>query len=189
MKYFTPELYIQGQSHDDEVLDRTEEEWERRIKRYQRHYKGIEPRLPEALRKFHDEQCLHDADWCGIAPWPVPMSASSAQGVAILARQDNTLVPQFINTLPILLYDVTAAPVIERPVEEFFQDVRPVWLYDEIDLVGSGVCSHSILLSNGLVVTMQFREFSYYIAPLLDPGAKKLAKARRAATGHGRHPA
>src|SRR5438874_881447 len=62
------------------------------------------------------------------------------------------------------------APVIERPVEDFFRDVRADWLYDEIDLISPGVFSHSILLSNGLVITIQFRDFRYHIAPLLDPG-------------------
>ena len=62
MKFFTPELYVQGNSSDDDLVDWVEEEWERRLKRYRRHYKKIEPQLPPMLRKFHDEQCLHDAD-------------------------------------------------------------------------------------------------------------------------------
>jgi len=186
MKCFTPELYVQGQSREDEVLDRAHEEWERANQRYLKQYRRIERELPAALRRFHDEQCLHDAEWCGMAPWPVTMPASDAQCVAIIVRQDNTLIPQFLNTLAVLQYVITAPPVIERPVEDFFRDVRPVWLYEEVDLIGPGVFSHSILLSNGLVVTIQFREFSYHIAPLLDPGPKQLAKARRAAMGHGR---
>ena len=49
----------------------------------------------------------------------------------------------------------------------FFKDIQPIWRYDEIDVVSPGVFSHSILVSNGLVVTVHFREFRYDIAPLL----------------------
>ena len=52
MKYFTPELYAQGNSPDDAVVDQSEEEWERRIKRYRRHYKRIEAQLPPALARW-----------------------------------------------------------------------------------------------------------------------------------------
>jgi len=169
MKYFTPELYLQGQSLDDDVLDRTEEEWERRIKRYRRHYKKIEVRLPAALRRFHDEQCLHDAEWCGLARLPVHVFPSDSQEVTIIARQENTLIPEFLHTLAILHYTATAEPVVEKPRDSAFQEIHPIWLYDEIDVVSPGVFSHSILVSNGLVVTIHFREFRYYIAPLLDP--------------------
>lgn len=170
MKYFTPELYVQGQSRDEDVLDRTEEEWEQRIKRYRRHYKRIESQLPEALRKFHDEQCLHDADWYGIAQLSTYTVPWNSQDVTIIAGQENTLIPEFLNTLAILQYGVTAPPVIEKPLaSKVFSDVQPIWLYDEIDLVEPGVFSHSILVSNGFVVTIQFREFRYHIAPLLTP--------------------
>ena len=169
MKYFTPEMYVQCQSRDDDVLDRVEEEWERAGQRYRRRYKKIESQLPEALRKFHDEQCLHDADWCGLAQMPTYTFPLNSPGVTIVARQVNTLVPAFLNTLAILQYTVTAPPVIEKPVEApVFSDGRPEWMYDEIDLIEPGVFSHSILVSNGLVVTIQFREFRYHIAPLLD---------------------
>jgi hypothetical protein len=170
MKYFTPELYVQGNSDDDDVVDHVEQEWERRNNRYGRHYKKIQSQLPETLRKFHDEQCLHDADWAGFAqlsPYTLPCNA---QDVTIIARQENTLIPEFVNTLAILQYAVTAPPVIEQPVKsKVFSDVQPIWLYDEIDVVSPGVFSHSILVSNGLVVTIHFRDFRYFIAPLLTP--------------------
>ena len=124
--------------------------------------------LPEALRRFHDEQCLHDADWCGVARLPTYAFPLNSQDVTVIARQENTLIPEFKNTLAILQYVVAAPPVIEKPLEsKVFSDVQPIWLYDEIDRVGPGVFSHSILVSNGLVVTIQFREFRYHIAPLL----------------------
>ena len=102
--------------------------------------------------------------------------------MTIIAAQENTLIPEFLNTLAILQYTVTAPPVIERPVEsEVFSYVQPIWLYDEIDLIEPGVFSHSILVSNGLVVTIHFREFHYHIAPLLTPARNGHVPAERAA--------
>jgi hypothetical protein len=182
MKYFTPELYVQAQSRDDDVLDRTEAEWERRIKRYQRHYKKIETQLPESLRKFHDEQCLHDADWCGIARLSTYTLPWNSQDVTIIAAQENTLIPEFKHTLAILQYEVTAPPVLEKPVRSaVFREVQPIWLYDEIDVVSPGVFSHSILVSNGLVVTIHFRDFHYHIARLLTPASNGQVPEGRAA--------
>jgi hypothetical protein len=170
MKYFTPELYVQGQSDDDDVTDYVEQGWERRIKRSNRHYKKIEAQLPEALRKFCAEQCLHDADWNGIARVPGCTFPCNSQDVMIIACQENTLIPEFLNTFAILQYTITSSPTFERPVQsKVFDEVQPIWLYDEIDVVSPGVFSHSILISSGLVVTIHFSDFRYFIAPLLHP--------------------
>ena len=170
MKYFTPELYVQGNSDDDDVVDHVEQEWERRNNSYDRHYKKIQSQLPEALRKFHDEQCLHDADWNGISRVPGCTFPCNSQDIMIIACQENTLIPEFIHTFAILQYTITSPPVFERPVQsKHFDEVQPIWLYDEIDVVSPGVFSHSILISSGLVVTIHFRDFRYFIAPLLHP--------------------
>jgi hypothetical protein len=170
MKFFTPELYLRFNDASDDEAEAAFDEWERAGRRFQRRYKKIESQLPEALRRFHDEQCLHDADWCGIAQLPTYTFPLNSPGVTIIASQENTLIPEFKNTLAILQYVITAPPVIEKPLEaKVFSAVQPIWLYDEIDLVEPGVFSHSILVSSGLVVTIQFREFRYHIAPLLAP--------------------
>lgn len=181
MKLFTPELYIQINSPDDDIAEAGHDEWERRIKRSRRHYKKIESQLPEVLRKFHDEQCLHDADWAGFAHLPGHVFPWNGSDVVILARQENTLIPQFLNTLAILQYTVTAPPLLEKPVQSsVFSDVQPIWLYDEIDVVSPGVFSHSILVSTGLVVTIYFREFRYYIAPLVTVARNGQVQEQRA---------
>src|ERR1700722_29409 len=145
MKYFTPELYVQGQSDDDDVTDYVEQEWERRIKRANRHYKKIESQLPEALRKFCAEQCLHDADWNGIARVPGCSFPRNGQEIMIIACQENTLIPEFLQTFAILQYTITSPPTFERPVQsKVFDRVQPIWLYDEVDVVSPGVFSHSI---------------------------------------------
>ncbi len=78
------------------------------------------------------------------------------------------MIPEFVNTLAVLQYAVTAPPAIEQPVKSnVFSDVQPIWLYDEIDVVSPGVFSHSILVSNSLVVTIHFRDFRYLIAATL----------------------
>ncbi len=183
MKYFTPELYVRFNEASDDEAEAVFDEWEQAGRRFRRRYKKIESQLPEALRKFHDEQCLHDADWCGLAQLPTYTFPLNSPGVTIVARQVNTLVPEFLNTLAILQYTVTAPPVIEKPLaSKDFSDVQPIWLYDEIDLIEPGVFSHAILVSNGLVVTIQFREFRYHIAPLLDTARNGSVEQAQAAT-------
>ncbi len=189
MKYFTPDMYARINAASDDEAEAAHDEWEQAGRRFRRRYKKIESQLPEFLRKFHDEQCLHDADWCGLALLPTYTFPLNSSGVTIVARQANTLIPEFLNTLAILQYTVTAPPIIEKPVvSKAFSDVQPIWLYDEIDLIEPGVFSHSILVSNGLVVTIQFREFRYHIAPLLDAARngsveqEKSATRRRSAT-------
>jgi hypothetical protein len=170
MKYFTPELLVRFASEDDEVADRANDEWERAIKRYRRHYKKIEPHLPEPLRKFHADHCLHDADVFG----PAKLSASSlpwnVPDVVIVAQNENTVRPEDPHALLFLRYVVTEEPVVEIPLRAaYFHEAQPIWLYDEIDLVKPGVYSHEILLSNGRVVRLKFREFQLHVAPLVAP--------------------
>jgi hypothetical protein len=180
MKLFTPELYVQINSEDEDVALAAHDEWERRIKRANRHDKKIEAQLPEALRKFCAEQCLHDADWNGIARLPGCSFPCNAQEIMIIACQENTLIPEFLQTFAILQYTITSPPTFERPVQsKHFSEVQPIWLYDEIDAVSPGVFSHSILVSNGLVVTIHFRDFRYLIAPLLTPNRNRASSEER----------
>jgi hypothetical protein len=172
MKYFTAEMYVRFNEVPDDESDAAHEEWELAGRRYERRYKKIAPQLPEELRRFHDEQCLHDADVVGPALLSTHLYPWNSRDVTIVAQQINTLIPQFKNTLAILQYAVTEPPVVEQPLRSaVFSDVQPIWLYDEIDLVEPGVFSHEILISNGFVVKLRFREFHYHIARLLIPSA------------------
>jgi hypothetical protein len=166
MKFFTPELFVQGNSSDDDVIDYVEAEWERRTKRYKRHYKKIETQLPLILRKFHEEQSLHDADV--FAPAFLPRNAPwNGREVVIVAQQINTLFAEYINTLAFLEYTITADPVITVPVDSpIFKKRHPIWLYDEVDLIEPGIFAHEILISDGRVVKIVFSDFNYHIAPL-----------------------
>jgi hypothetical protein len=170
MKYFTPELYIQGNSSDERLVDQAEEAWEQAVTRYRRHYRKIKPQLPEAVRKFHDEYCLHDAAVFGPAKLSINTLPWGFQDVVIVAQNIGTLYAEHLNTLMFLQYAVTAEPVIEVPVpSEHFSRSQPYWLYDEIDAIEPGVFSHEILLSDGRVVKLRFRELRFHLADLVHP--------------------
>jgi hypothetical protein len=170
MKYFTPELYVQGNLENADQVDQAEMAWEQAIQRYREHCRTIEPHFPDALRKFHQELCLHDADVFGPAYLPLGSLPGNARAVVIVAQQVNTLLPEFHNTLAILQYGIVAEPVVEVPVQSgIFQTSHATWLYDELDLIEPGVFSHEILLSDGRVVKLRFRDFQYQIAPLISP--------------------
>jgi hypothetical protein len=168
MKYFTPELFVRGNSKDPDEVDQVEAEWERALKRYSRRYKKIEPHLPEGLRRFHSDQCLHDAEIMGPAQLSFYSLPWNGKDVVLIAKQTNTLVPEYLNTLAILQYAVVEDTVVERPVDaEVFKTSRPIWLYDEVDLIQPGVFQHEILISDGRVVRIRFHDFRYHIARLL----------------------
>jgi hypothetical protein len=182
MKYFTPELLVQNNSSDEAVAEAAIVEWKRRNRNYLRRYKKIQSLLPESVRKFTKEQCLHDADWAGCAQLSTYTFPWNWHDVIIIARQEHTLIPEYKNTLAILQYLVTRPADLQTPVQPWpLSHGRPTWLYDDIDLVEPGVFSHSILVSNGLVATIQFREVRYHIAPLLTPARTGAAEEGRPA--------
>jgi hypothetical protein len=164
MKYFTPELYIQGNSPDEDVVDRAVEEWERANKRYLRRYKKIKGLLPESFCKFHDECCLHDADVFGPAWLSMQTLPWGFRDLVIVAQNVNTLFAEHLNTLMFLQYALSAEPVIERPgPETFFHKGQAIWLYDEVDVLEPGVFLHEIFIRDGRVVKLRFRDFRYHI--------------------------
>jgi phosphoglycolate phosphatase-like HAD superfamily hydrolase len=93
MKYFTPELYVRINAASDDEAEALHDEWEEAGQRFRRRYKKIEFPLPEALRKFHDEQCLHDADWHGIARLSTFTLPWNSQDVTIIAARKTQRFP------------------------------------------------------------------------------------------------
>ena len=165
MKFFTPELFVQGNSLNPTLVDQSEAAWEEALDRYGIHFQSIADSLPESMRRFCDEQCLHDADVFA----PALIDGPPKQ-VMIVAQQVNTLRPETLNTLITLRYDVVEDPTIEIPVvSELFSDRCPVWLYEEIDVVAPGVFSHEILYSDGRVLKILFHDFHYDTARLVLP--------------------
>ena len=175
MKYFTPELFVRGNSPDPGEVDRVEEEWEEAIKRYDRHYKKIERHFPAEFQRFNKEQCLHDANFDGpvmVQPFALPWSPRYAM---IACRQINTLVPEFLNTIAILSYEVTEEPVIAKPIDApVFLGAQPIWLYEEEDVIKPGLYEQEILVSDGRVIKIRFRDFHYSIVPLKENASAKV---------------
>lgn len=168
MKYFTPELFVRTNSPNEDEAEAASAEWERRLQRARKHFNRIKPQLPESVRKFCEECCLHDADVFGPARLSVQTLPWGFQDVVIVVQNSNTLFPEHRSTLTFLQYAVTAEPTVETPVRsQVFRPGQPVWLYDEVDILEPSRFSHSILLSDGRVVRLQFREFRYHFAPLI----------------------
>src|SRR4051812_47260626 len=61
VRYFTPELIARGQTEDDELLDRHEEEWEKVGERYARYLEEVQTDFPTGLRRLLTRYYLHDA--------------------------------------------------------------------------------------------------------------------------------
>jgi len=91
MKFFTPQLYLQFNSPDDQEANRADQAWEAAIQAYHRHLETIRERMPSQVAKLagldlHDAEILSrveevqaggplgDADF----PWPMPIAVWSA---------------------------------------------------------------------------------------------------------------
>src|SRR5262249_38280417 len=61
MNYFTPELYIRGQSADPGTQVEVDRLWEQAVAAYERHLANVRPALSEGMRLCLDELPLHDA--------------------------------------------------------------------------------------------------------------------------------
>ena len=159
MRFFSPEFYMQFNSHDDDVADRANAAWEKSLKRYKRHLADIRDRMPSQVRKL-SELCLHDAEVLGFEQesqsfCPVSQGVSSAPLWSALAivtlRQDAT-----IRSLFYMLWDRVRQypPNNEWP----FSKTRKHWLYDEVDVAADqrGLFLHRILFSDGSVVEIPF---------------------------------
>ena len=59
MRFFTPELFVELNSPDEDVVDRAEEKWEVGDREYQAYFKSIEANLPAPLVKLCKSVPLH----------------------------------------------------------------------------------------------------------------------------------
>jgi hypothetical protein len=170
MRYFTPELLAEGNTADADAVAQVDEAWEEAAERYAQHLAAIEGSLPESLRSFHRDCCLHDAEVYGPAKIMPPNGngTAAAGDVTLIARRGDACGPDATRALIILHYRALTDPIISRPTEsEAFETSKPLWLYEEVDIVSPGVYSHEILLSDGRVVKIVFRDFYYEVAPVI----------------------
>jgi hypothetical protein len=153
MKYFTPDLLNRVRSEDEDASAEGHEEWDKAIQRYERRWRRIKAAFPKSVRRFDDQGiCLHDAD------------------VLRMGRTKDTFV-FFLETEPpscqpvVLTFTLAGEPVIETgTLPDARQGVPFHWLYEEWDVDRRQRLTFEVLLSNGWVVKLPFRDFHYLIA-------------------------
>jgi hypothetical protein len=159
MRFFTPELYVQFNSADDDVADRANEAWEKALEAYRIHLAGIRDRMPTHVRNV-SELCLHDAEVLGFEqesqacfPFPEPLGTTphwSALAIVSL-KQDDT-----IRSLYYVLWDrVRQYP---PPKNWPFSKLQKHWLYDEMDVTANqrALLLHRVLFSDGSIAEIPF---------------------------------
>jgi hypothetical protein len=149
MKYFTPELYVRGQSDDETIQGEVDLLWEEAVESYEQALQKIRPLLPERIRYFLDELLLHDA---------VVLSLARQQDRLIMVLQKD-IPPKDIVTLT---YTLVAEPVINTAAlpEQHRSNVMG-FMYDEFDLIQDGelpLYTQSILFSNGWEIQLRFSD-------------------------------
>jgi hypothetical protein len=164
VKYFTPELYIRGNSPDDDVVDGVEEEWERAIRRYDRRWRKIKTAFPAGVRRFDEVNlCLHDAKL-------LHMAQDGNRLIMVLEQEPPA------RDLVILTFTLLAPPVIDTDVlPNRVRGQAPYWLYEEFDLDRQKRCCFEVFFSNGWLVKVIFRDFHFLVAKPVVPEANGLA--------------
>lgn len=150
MKYFTPELVLQGRTSDHDLLDRHEEEWDDRCARYEAELDYFRPHLPAGLRCILDDYYLHDAVLHGMG----------RQGHLFFIVLQLDTPPRSLLTFH---YDLVDDPTIipdALSADLRNQHAMVQWQYDEIEMVPGDppTWRQSILLSNGWEVRLHFRD-------------------------------
>lgn len=157
MRFFTPELYVQFNSSDNEAADRADQTWEKALQEYQRHLDAIRHEMPSQVQKVA-ELCPHDAEVLGFERdlptfWhPFGQFRPFCHATAILSLTRG-------GTILFLIY-MLGDSVREHAVKADwpFSKLRKHWLYDEVDVVGcpEKMFLHRILFSDGSVVEIPF---------------------------------
>ena len=187
MKYFTPELFAQANSDDEESAEQAAAQWEKAGRRYLKYIRGIRDKLPAKVGTFMDACNLHDAELHlapgspGFLPFWIRYGIDD-QGPVLHAslafRQEG-------HELTLNYGHLIDRPTIARPVESpvFYQGVV-ICLYDEFSSLRGGGTAHELLFSNGYMTRIRFREFSYDRRPLAErPTALFTELSFRTATG------
>jgi hypothetical protein len=160
VKYFTPDLLNRVRSQDEDVSADAHDEWEKAIQRSERRWRKIKGAFPKSVRRFDaDYVCLHDAD------------------VLRMGRTKDTFI-FFLETEPpasrpvVLTFTLDGEPAIETGTLLHARQGIPVhWLYEEWDVDRRQRLTFEVLLSNGWVIKLPFRDFHYLIADPIAPTA------------------
>jgi hypothetical protein len=149
MKYFTPELYLRFNSRDRTVAAKANEDWETAVEEYHKRLAKLGPRLVPNVRKLANSLCLHDAGYLGLRH---PKIRQLDHSIAVLASQKEA-------TVFLLVYTLAEEPQVHEAKPHWrFSKKQVHWLYDEFDIDSHGNQQHEILLSNGKIIKLRFRD-------------------------------
>jgi len=168
MRFFTPELYIKFISPDDAVADRADEDWEAAISEYRRRLDLLWAKMPSHVQKLA-RLCLHDAEFLAFEEPIEPISPLPDFGPFPLCLRFAILSVKQGDRILSLIY-VLGDRVRRHPSEGSwpFSNLRPHWLYDEVDLAPTGLRTflHRVLLSDGTVIEIPFVSVMIHSYPL-----------------------
>jgi len=161
MKYFTPDLYVRGQSLDDDVLDEVDRLWEEAGERYAAYLDTVRAEFSAGLCHIEERYYLHDAEIRGMA----------RRGASFIITLQLDTPPHSLVTLT---FDLVEEPLIAKgvfPAELCSSGRVTEWLYDEWQKLGGNppTWTMSILLSNGWEVYLHFRDVEVVEAEALLP--------------------
>lgn len=151
MRYFTPELLMQLNSKDSEVVDRAMEQWEKATVAYKKSLARVLTELPPQSREIADLS-LHD--------WKLVMIKPASRAGPGIHRNAMFLVLEIRKHLAVVSYELTQKlQRIDSPDGwSLAGNSNVYWLYDEVALNGSNPNSfvHRILFSDGTTLVVPF---------------------------------
>jgi hypothetical protein len=170
MRFFSPELYLQFNSSDEDEADRGNEAWEAAIEAYHQHLESLRDQMPSHVRKLV-ELCLHDWQLLAFHQEIEPLASSPGEpaspspfwaAVAMVSLQQDARVLSLIYVLWDRMREYPAKG--DWP----FSKSRKHWLYDEVDVAKGprGGFLHRVLFSDGSVMEIPFLTVFTYGFPL-----------------------
>jgi hypothetical protein len=182
MKYFTPELYQQFNSFDEEEAERADEAWDKAEVAYKERLASIREYMPTQVVKL-SELCLHDALVVSRVEQAQPAGecryvdgpySSPFPGLWTAVAIISVTVGEEVVSLIYCLSDHLT--VKDAPEGWRFSKLQEQWLYDEVDMLHDrdGPFVHRILFSTGVTIEIPF--VSVFIHRFTVPDVKKVAK-------------
>ncbi len=158
MQFFTPELYIQFNSPNDDEADDAHEKWEQASVAYKKKLEDLLKLAPKNVRNL-TELSLHD-------------QVVVSKPIEYLIRQPEFMLPTFVSRVAIvtlkdsdafrsLIYFLHyAIEVRPAPTEWPFATSPEHWLYDEFEVMEPRMrfYRHRVLLSSGVELVIPFAD-------------------------------
>jgi hypothetical protein len=176
MKFFTPELYLQFNSPDEDEADRADQAWEEALLHYERRLEELRGDMPDPVKELADQRCFHDAELLSLQERNSErlLDLLSVPVVVVELKQQDQLVVLFY----LLWGHVRHAP---PPKTWRFSKAPRHWLYDEVDCgpLAPHAYMHRVLLSDGAELEIPF--FDVFIRTLPLPSADAAGASRKGA--------